>query len=420
MTTNLESGAHGPAPLAGKTIAVVHAPWHSCGTHQVVVSQLKTYKKLGARVISIAVTDDVGFTAPRGPRWRGYLAATQDLPADARYFSTTPFAALVTTKLLFDGWSRMLRGDHASWLIEVMKRAPIPNGFESEKIDLVHANHFFVMPFVERLVAAQSAPVLLETHDLQARQYALRNRDGLVLPPRVPFDEMLAVELRWMARADMCVHLNNEEDAEFRKLLPNTNHALIYPAVTPAAVGAGGRDLVIVASDNYANFLGVNWLFEKVLPTVPGVSIKVYGNICDGVRARARALFDANRDCFVGRVDDIGSVYSYAGCVLLPTLEGHGLSIKTVEALSSGAPLIATDKAFRGMGVDPRSLANVVIANDAAAFAAAIRNVCAQPGGVDCESRRLASDARRLYEQRFSFDAYAKALAYVALPLTCR
>jgi hypothetical protein len=32
-------------------------------------------------------------------------------------------------------------------------------------------------------------------------------------------------------------------------------------------------------------------------------------------------------------------------CVLLPCVEGHGLSIKTIEALASGAPLIATSAA---------------------------------------------------------------------------
>ena len=220
-----------------------------------------------------------------------------------------------------------------------------------------------------------------------------------------------------MKRASLCVHLNNEEDAAFRTLLSDTKHALIYPAVAPAAVGAGGRDLVIVASDNYANFLGLKWLFEEVLPMTRSAGVKVYGNICNGVRARARALFDANRQSFVGRIDDIAAVYANAGCILLPTLEGHGLSIKTVEALSSGAPLIATDKAFRGMGIDPASLANVTIANDAAAFAAAIRTFGARGASADEEAARMKSDTRLLYERRFSADAYAKALARVAAPL---
>jgi glycosyltransferase involved in cell wall biosynthesis len=415
--TGTQIDASDATPLAGMTVAVAHAPWHSCGTHQVVVSQLVAYKSLGARVISIAVTDDVGFEAPRGPRWRGYLAATRDLPADARYFSTTPFSALATSRLLFDGWSRMLRGDHASWLIEVMKRAPIPKGIETEKIDLVHANHYFTMPFVERLVAASRVPIILESHDMQARQYVLRNKGGFVLPPRVAYEEMLATELCWMARASLCVHLNDEEHAEFKTLLPGVEHALVYPAVAPAAVGAGGRDLVIVASDNYANFLGLKWLFEDVLPMAEDAPVKIYGNICNGVRARERALFEANRDRFMGRVDDIAAVYASAGCILLPTLEGHGLSIKTVEALSSGAPLIATDKAFRGMGVDPASLANVTIANDAPAFAAAIRGFRDRGGAADERAARLAGDTRRLYERRFSAEAYAKALARVAAPL---
>ncbi len=54
-------------------------------------------------------------------------------------------------------------------------------------------------------------------------------------------------------------------------------------------------------------------------------------------------------DWFLGRVEDPGAVYANARLVLLPTIGGTGLSIKTVEALSSGLPLIATPQALRGM-----------------------------------------------------------------------
>ncbi len=42
---------------------------------------------------------------------------------------------------------------------------------------IVHCNHFFLMPIAQRLARAGrlngKAPILLDTHDLQARQFAL-------------------------------------------------------------------------------------------------------------------------------------------------------------------------------------------------------------------------------------------------------
>ena len=48
--------------------------------------------------------------------------------------------------------------------------------------------------------------------------------------------------------------------------------------------------------------------------------------------------------------------------MLLPTISGTGLSIKTVEALSSGLPIIATPQALRGMDAEAFSLSNVTVA----------------------------------------------------------
>src|ERR1019366_2199198 len=154
---------------------------------------------------------------------------------------------------------------------------------------------------------------------------------------------------------------------------PKARHALVYPAVAPVPLSEKGRGIMIVASDNYANFVSMRWFLNGVLPLAGDVAVSIYGNIDVGVKNRDRALYEAHRALFKGRIADLGAVYAYAACILLPTVEGHGLSIKAVEALSSGAPLIATTAAFRGMGVDSSRLANVTLREDAPGFAAALR-----------------------------------------------
>jgi len=372
------------------------------------VAQIAAYRALGARVVSVAMMDALGPAAPSGARWAAYCAATQDIGADRRFFSGPPFLTAASPRFLSGGYWRLIHGDQASWLIELARCAPLPEGFGEETVDLVHANHYFTLPFVETLKRGRKIPVVLETQDIQARQYVLRNKGGFFIPPHATYDDMLKVELDWMRRADLCAHLNEEEFEDFRELLPDSRHALIYPAV-PEVPRAAGRDIVIVASDNYANYVSLRWFLEEVVPHAGGATVAIYGNIDGGLKRRDAALYEAHRALFKGRVDDIGAIYAHAGCVLLPTIEGHGLSIKAVEALSCGAPLVATTLAFRGMQVDPRTLGNVALAEDAAQFAQEWRE--AQARADRGETPPPESDTRRLYDDAFSPLAYARTLA---------
>ena len=52
---------------------------------------------------------------------------------------------------------------------------------------------------------------------------------------------------------------------DFKKLLPQARHALIYPAVAEVP-RAKGSDIIIVASDNYGNYVSLRWFLEEVAP----------------------------------------------------------------------------------------------------------------------------------------------------------
>jgi len=407
--TNIGAAASADLPLAGKEVLLVHPAWHSCGSHKVFVSQARAYRSLGATVTSLAVADQPGAT--EGSHWhRAYVAATQDLEADRRCFAGMPWHRVLDPGFLAAG-RRWLHGNFAAMLVATTKRVTLP--VLGPLPDIVHCNHFFCMPAARRL--AGGAPVLLDTHDLQARQYDLRNRAGWSVPPVARYEDMLAVELEALRGADLLVHLNDEEAAAFCQLLPEKSHALLYPAVEPVAPGPGGPDLVIVASANYANFLGLVWFLTEVLPLAPEIPVQIYGNIDKEFRMRAPSLLKRHASLFRGRVADLGAAYGNAAAVLLPTTEGHGISIKMIEALSSGAPLIATPCAFRGLDVDLAGLGNVTLASDAVTFAAALGEAFAGRHGPSKD--RMSSATRRLYETHFAFEPFRRALFSLVAPL---
>jgi glycosyltransferase involved in cell wall biosynthesis len=407
-------GTAGPAvplgwPLSGRTVAIVHPAWHSCGSHQVFVSQARAYRSLGAKVISVAIADAPGATEGSN-RHKSYMAATADLQADLRLFTGFPLHGALNPRFLRAAW-RWLHGNFAEILVETTKLVPFPEALAlAPRVDLIHCNHFFCMPMAIRVRERHDCPVVLDTHDLQARQYVLRNRAGWALPPVARYEDMLVIELDAMRAAGILVHLNDEEAAAFQKLVPDRTHALLYPTVSEIPAGTGGGDPIIVASANSANLLGLVWFLKEVMPLAPDVPIRILGNIDRQIRWSAPGLFRAHAGFFRGRVEaeELRDAYRNASAVLLPATAGHGISIKTIEALSCGAPLIATPLAFRGLGIDVAGLPNVTVAEDAAGFAAALRRAYAArhwPGA----SRELAA-TRRIYRQQFAFEAYRKAL----------
>ncbi len=414
MSTEAKIGAASGSdlPLAGKNVLLAHPAWHSCGSHKVFVSQALAYRSLGAKVTSLAIADQPGAT--EGSPWhRAYVAATPDLEADRRFFTGMPWHRLPSPEFLRAA-RQWLHGNFAEMLVETTKLVALPRLLaHGPGPDLVHCNHFFCMPAALRL--GGGAPVLLDTHDLQARQYDLRNHAGWSVPPVARYEAMLAIELAALRGADLLVHLNDEEAAAFRELLPERSHALLYPAIEPVAPGPGGPDLVIVASANYANFLGLVWFLTEVLPLAPGLPIRIYGNVDHEFRMRAPSLLKRHATLFFGRVADLAGAYGNAAAVLLPTTEGHGISIKMIEALSSGAALIATPSAFRGLDIDPAGLGNVTLASDPEAFAAAMR--AAAGSGSAPVLDRVTSGTRRLYETHFAFAPYRRSLLALVAPL---
>ncbi len=369
---------------------------------------------MGATVLSLAVADFPGWVAGSKAH-RVYLAATPDLIANERYYAGMPLRRLARPRLL-KALNQWLHGDAAAMLCATTSYADLPDElFSLSNIDLIHCNHFFCMPAALGLKGDRKCPILLDTHDVQARQFALRNEHRRLLRPRVGFATMLALELEQMRKADLLIHLNDEETAEWQELLPDRPHVLIYPAIKPMPTGPGGREIVIIASANHPNFLSVAWFLREVRPLSPEIPLRIIGNIDAMVRARDPALFARHAELFSGRVDDLESVYANAAAVLLPTVSGHGISIKTIEALSSGLPLIETAEAFRGIAVDPRTLANVTLVDEAEGFAKALRLLAERP--PLSAKQREESDTRRLYERLFSFDAYQSAIAAVVRPL---
>lgn len=224
-------------PFEGRTVAIVHPAWHSCGTYQVVLGQIEAWTQLGARVVTIACSDQPGFVSERGWIWKNFTTATPELDAHERHCVGAPLSSVFAPAFLGKVFWPYIHGDQAVIRAGMISRAKLPTALTNETFDIVHCNHFFCMPVALRL-ARGKAPVLMDLHDLQARQFVIMNEGLPWLRPLANYEQMLGRELELMRQADVLLHLNAEEDEAFRKLLPEKRHELIYPAVPPVPTGS--------------------------------------------------------------------------------------------------------------------------------------------------------------------------------------
>ncbi len=136
---------------------------------------------------------------------------------------------------------------------------------------------------------------------------------------------------------------------------------------------------LFVGSAHPPNLLGFRDLVIESIATVrSNERVVVAGSVCDYLHPHvAESDFPhmlRDRLCLVGRVSDFGldCLIANASIMLLPITIGGGSNLKTAEALMSGKPIVATERAFRGYE-EFLSAPGIRVGNSRREFAAAMR-----------------------------------------------
>lgn len=104
-------------------------------------------------------------------------------------------------------------------------------------------------------------------------------------------------------------------------------------------------DIGIIGSWTWqANLLGLKWFFQTVYPYLPKhISIHVAGKGAEWLRDEY-----ANVE-YCGFVPDVQIFMAQAKVIAIPSIAGGGVQIKTLDAIASGLPIVATPVALRGI-----------------------------------------------------------------------
>jgi glycosyltransferase involved in cell wall biosynthesis len=156
--------------------------------------------------------------------------------------------------------------------------------------------------------------------------------------------------------------------------LPST--ALPRPADDPSL------DVALLGGWHWsANAAGLRWFVDEVTPCLNGSELQVHvgGAAAEPIAGDVAGLHVR------GRVPDALEFLQSARVIAVPSVSGAGVQVKTLDAIASGRPVVATRVALRGIDDPP---ATVTVVDDPADFAGAL--VQAARTAPDLEASRAA------------------------------
>ncbi len=140
------------------------------------------------------------------------------------------------------------------------------------------------------------------------------------------------------------------------------------PGYAPAASNTPEFQAGFIGSNAIFNTEGIVYFCTRILPLVlreiPSFRCLIAGKAIDPLSLVGQSWPGVSMEPYV---DDVGSFYARIGASIVPLLSGTGVSIKNLEAIAHGKPVVAPSAGVRGL---QRELyPEVLVADDPALFA---------------------------------------------------
>jgi polysaccharide biosynthesis protein PslH len=314
----------------------------------------------------------------------------------------------------------------AGWLEATLSRRGLPLGgrldtraarrlsaeirriLATEAIDVVHVRQLPMAAFAGDL---GKTPRLLELIDAETLASS-RDRAGTVrsaIRGRVA----RAIERRSVRPFPVVTVVADPDAVALRRLVPGSRVEVVPNGVDagrfqpqPDLTAIPGSIVFVGAMSFPPNVEAMRWFVADVLPalraTRPDVTVTIVGRDPDST---ILALADDPAVTVTGPVDDVRPFLARAAVVIAPMVSGSGIKNKILEAMAMQRPVVATSLAAEGLAAAPGR--DIVVADGAAAFAAAVASLLADPD----RAASIAAAGRALVETRYTWEACAAAYA---------
>ncbi|MBA2350250.1 MAG: glycosyltransferase [Burkholderiales bacterium] len=155
-----------------------------------------------------------------------------------------------------------------------------------------------------------------------------------------------------LARSSAMVWTLTEKDREYFCRIGARSKAFAIPSAfstKPPQANQSDSDIVMLGTWTWkANADGLRWFFEQVYPLLPADS-----RIEVGGKGAERIIGNRPNVIYRGFVADAHDFLTRSKVVAIPSVAGGGVQIKTLDAIATGASIVATPTAMRGIECPP-------------------------------------------------------------------
>ena len=265
-------------------------------------------------------------------------------------------------------------------------RRALRSALASEPPDLVVIDHAQIAPALEGI--PPEIPAVLLAHNVEHRLYedaGSDTRGPLGWLNRREARAIAAVERAAAQRVQRVWALTSTDAEAFADRA--AARAFSLPVEDPPEPRAPRRDIGLLGTWTWeANAAGLSWFLDSVVPLLPdGLSIAVAGAGAERWADRGGGVR------LLGRVPDARAFLASCRVVAVPATAGAGVQVKTLDAIASGRPVVATPLALRGIDDAP---AGIAVTMDAPGFADALSEA------LQGDPSRVALDAARGWTER--------------------
>ena len=277
--------------------------------------------------------------------------------------------------------------------------------------DVVIAEGLWAVRSARKVASATGSRLVVVVQNIEER-----SAQG-VYPSPIPV-LLGAYERSVYRKANLLVALTEEESHHLGEWFPNAkpricvvpNGTVLPPLVVPESIdrvkagwriGEGERIVLFVGRLDYPpNRKALEWFSEEVCPAFQSGFSSVRW-LAAGVPQPRDSLPPFE---FVGYVEDLDAALAAADVCIAPVRHGSGTSIKVLDYLGAGCPVVACSHAVRGLPVSDGD--HLLIRDAAPEFAEGIRDLLSDRDWA----KSLGIRARDLVQESLAWPAIARDL----------
>lgn len=288
--------------------------------------------------------------------------------------------------------------------------AQIARYVSGQQYEAAFIEHFWCASYLEQ-VRPTARRMILDLHNIESAWHRSMadSSSGLLAWSHARFAAAaLELERSWFPQFD-CILATSCNDAKLVRAIATDAKVTVYPNALPLIVPPPRTDrLEIIFSGNleYApNIAAVRFFHRHVWPALqsrwPGLRWKILGK--NPGPFRDLSANDPSIE-ITGFVEDAVAVIAQSQVAIVPVLAGSGTRIKILEAWAARTPVVSTT--LGAQGLECRDREHLLLADDPESFITAVSELLALPD----DRARIGAAGRRLYEERYTWQAAWKAL----------